>query len=162
MQDKLKINRKKRQKGFTFVEVIIVIGIVGIMLSIGFVSLRPAQDLAKLKAAQSEVAADIKQAQSNALQGKMTGGSVPKYYGVRFNADGKTYYLCYSNILTSCNNIIYTQKLKDGVASNAGGKMMMFDVPNGNYKSAALVITFTLNTKTKTVTIGANGSIAQN
>jgi len=85
------LNIFKKYRGFSFIELLTVIAIIGIMSAVAFVSLSSSKSSAKLSAAQREVAGAIKLAQSYALQGRMetdeAGGSglaVPCGYGFHF------------------------------------------------------------------------------
>lgn len=81
--------------GFTLTELMMVISIMAIMGGVGLVSLQSSKVNTRLRAAQREVAAAIKQAQSYALQGKMQGAAKVCGYGVRFNGDTSTYEIFY-------------------------------------------------------------------
>ena len=67
-------------------ELIVVMAIMGIMASVGIVSLQSSKSDSRLKATQREVAASIKQAQSYALQGRMQEGETPCEYGFEFTS----------------------------------------------------------------------------
>lgn len=83
-----------KYKGVTFVELMVVISIIGIMTGVGFVSLKSSRNDSRLRAAQREVASTIKLAQSYALQGKMQGAVTPCGYGFKFTsaADYQIFY----------------------------------------------------------------------
>jgi len=88
-------------KGFSFVEIMIVIAIIGIMTSITLVSLMPSKNAESLNAAAREVASAIKLAQSYALQGKVVQisgiNTVPCGYGFIFPDNGGTNYGIFYN-----------------------------------------------------------------
>lgn len=90
---------KRHSKAFSLVELVTVIAIVSIMLGVAVVSLLPARTSAKLDAAGREVAANIKLAQSYALQGKAVKDSgnnvVPCGYGVNIK-DTTEYQIFYT------------------------------------------------------------------
>ena len=83
-------NIAKKHRGFSFIELLTVISIIGIMSAVAFVSLSSSKSSAKLSAAQREVAGAIKLAQSYTLQGRMetnengSGLAVPCGYGFHF------------------------------------------------------------------------------
>lgn len=60
-------------RGFSFVEVMTVVALIGIMVAVTFVSLSGKRNEETLKAAAREVAASIRTAQSNALAGTRKG-----------------------------------------------------------------------------------------
>jgi prepilin-type N-terminal cleavage/methylation domain-containing protein len=73
-------------KAVSLMEVLVVIAIIGIMTTVGFVSLDSGKSQAKLQAAQREIASVIKLTQSYALQGKVApDGATPCGYGIRFD-----------------------------------------------------------------------------
>lgn len=75
-----------KYKAVTLLELLTVIAIIGIMTAAGLVSLNSGKTMAKLQAAQREVASAIKLTQSYALQGKVTPeGTTPCGYGFRFD-----------------------------------------------------------------------------
>ena len=162
--------KKKRQKqnGFTFIELMTVVAIIGIMTTVGFASLKTGQNQTKLKTAQAEIVALIKLAQSDALQGKEQGTVTPKYYGVKFSADGKSYIFCSNSndADPNCSNFLQTYPLAGRVAISSGqNSLVRFDVPHGNcYLSSGstLVVSLGIDSNTKTITISAGGAIAEN
>ena len=164
----MKKNRRK-QLGFTLIELMVIVAIIGIMTTIGFVSLKSGQNKNKLKSAQAEITATIKLAQSYALQGKKDNNDiVPKYYGVRFSADGKSYIFCSNSNATdtACSNPVGTYPLKNGVVLSAGqGSLVSFNVPYGNCSlssGGSLVIKVKIDSDEKTITINPGGSITEN
>lgn len=87
--------RTVRYKAVTFAELIIVMAIIGIMTAVSIVSFTPIRSSARLKAAQREVAAEIKLAQGYALQGKTQKGATPCGYGFHFK-DNSNYEIFYN------------------------------------------------------------------
>lgn len=85
---------KTKLSGFTFLELVIIISIIGIGASVAIVSLNSSKSYAKLKAAQADTATAIKMAQSFALQGKTQSGEKACGYGFRFT-DNQNYEIFY-------------------------------------------------------------------
>jgi prepilin-type N-terminal cleavage/methylation domain-containing protein len=158
------------RKGMSFVELIAVIAIIGIGSSIAIVSLTPARTQAKLKAAQTELAANIKLVQSYALQGKMESGVTPKAFGLGMSINN-AYQLYYCPNTVACPD---TEKMQiesislDGSGVNfINGQFVTFSVPHGNPTlssgSSNLVIELNYPGETpKTVTVTSGGSIIEN
>jgi prepilin-type N-terminal cleavage/methylation domain-containing protein len=161
--------KENRQVGFTLIEIMMVIALIGILSIVTIVSMRSRQNQNKLKVAQAETEAIIKQAQSYALQGKKQGNVVPKYYGIKFSADGKSYSFCInSNDLdVDCSNPIESYQFKNGVMLSAGqGTQISFDVPYGNCRLSSasdnLTVTFKLDNSSRGMIINKGGAITEN
>lgn len=93
---------KIKLKGFTLLELMIVIAIIGIMSAIGIVSLNNTRSFSKLKSAQEEVSATLKTAQNYALQEKSQSQKVCGY-GFRF-INNHQYEIFYNKLaLTNCS-----------------------------------------------------------
>jgi prepilin-type N-terminal cleavage/methylation domain-containing protein len=166
--------RQKGQEynGVTLLELLIVIGIISIMSAVVYVSFTPARNQARLKAAQTEVVATIKQAQSYALQGKMAisgtkSGQVPARYGFKFLSDNQTYRIFYC---TACGGLDDETVEEFSLASNGvsltspayGSTRFDMDVPNGNYcLPSSLSMTLGLSGISKTITVEKGGSITE-
>lgn len=162
------MKKKIRKNGFTLIELMIIVAIIGIMTTVGFVSLKSGQNQAKLKATQTEIVALVKLAQSYALQGKKQGAVVPEYYGVKFSVDGSGYVFCSSSdsMDASCNNSIETHQFSDGVSMDLGrGSLVWFDVPFGNCRLSSvgsLQLQLILDDAEKNIIISPGGSITEN
>lgn len=172
--NKIMIKKRKFLRGFTVIEILVIIAVMGIMLSIAFVNLGSGRTSAKLDAAQREVASAIKMAQSNALQGKTASGSVPKYWGIYFEND-KTYKIVPSNAPgTDIAGGTETYALSNGVTfsvTNVINSRIYFSVPNGNilkgngtsYASGdTATATVSISGLSKTVNISYGGVITEN
>lgn len=89
----------KNKAGFTLIEMLVVLGITGILSSVGLISYQSAKSEAALRAAQREVATVIRMAQSYALQGKIQTidgeQRTPCGYGFEFTND-HTYRIFYT------------------------------------------------------------------
>jgi prepilin-type N-terminal cleavage/methylation domain-containing protein len=141
-------------RGFSLVEVMTVIAIVGIMLGITFVSFSGRRDEESLKGAAREVAAAVRSTQSNALSGVKRGVPEPPpkslCWIVLKKASSTSYevFTRYKNTATDdCdtegfNGTSETYALPNGVSFsgdwNMGGAALSFDVPRGDYREADL------------------------
>jgi type II secretory pathway pseudopilin PulG len=148
---------KTKLSGFTFLELIIIISIIGIGASVAIVSLNSSKNYTKLKAAQADIATSIKMAQSYSLQGKTQPGEKVCGYGFRFQ-DNTHYSIYYIKLHTVINdncgeqniNQIYRSflsagedntatadqayALSDGVelSSSIEDAVIFFDIPSAN------------------------------
>lgn len=128
-------NFHKKYKGYSILELLTIVAIMGILLSTFMVSLDKSSSDAKIIAAQREVASAIKTAKSYALQGKTNAaGNVPGYWGIKFT-DTSTYVIFHcANTGGGGHNIKETFTLKNGVVLSSpvpGSSTIYFDVPNG-------------------------------
>ena len=144
-------------RGFTLLEAVITIAIIGILSGIGIVSLTSSRNQAKLKSAQTEVAATIKLAQSYALQGKNCDGNMPSSYKfhIRNNKD-------YS---IRCNDSIDVENysLSGGVTLAPVGGFISFDVPNANTNiPLGTSINFQSGSAIGTISINSHGGVTIN
>lgn len=167
----------KNTKGFTLLELLIVIAIMIILLSVGMVSLIPVKRSAILKSAQNEVTSAIKLAQSYALQGKIIGSGLdaPCRYGFMFT-DNDTYKIFYDQNCTGTESLVETRDLKSGAylsnPASGNSSKITFSVPHGEVRSNNIAsfgsadFTFRINgvgaTVNKTITIYDKGLITAN
>jgi len=94
------MNKTKKRKndfiqGFTLIEILAALAIMGIMLSIILISFNSSKRDVTLKSAQREVASAIKMAHAYALQGKTQNEETPCGYGFRFT-DSDSYMIFYN------------------------------------------------------------------
>lgn len=75
--------------GFTFIELMIVIAIMGIAATAAVMSMDSARSEAALQSATRQVTSAIRLAQSYALQGKMENGSPVCGFGVKIDSSNK-------------------------------------------------------------------------
>lgn len=111
-------------RGFTFVEVIMVVAIISIMTGVALVSMNSARTNKALETAGQEVAATIREAQNYALTGKGAGAGCNDYTFTY--AAGDSYGI--SNGAACSINVNYT--LKNGVTFPSGD-LFSFSAPHG-------------------------------
>ncbi len=83
--------------GFTLIELLIVIAITGILTAMMFSDFSKEKDRNAIKAAVHQLQTDIQAMQTNAQGGVVTGGVVPKGYGVYLNKS-QSYYLLFADL----------------------------------------------------------------
>ncbi|MDO8240730.1 MAG: prepilin-type N-terminal cleavage/methylation domain-containing protein [Candidatus Moranbacteria bacterium] len=174
----------KKYNGFSFLELIITIAIMGIMGGVGFASLQSSKSTTRLVTAQREVATTIRLAQSYALQGRMQGGQTPCGYGFRFTDTSKYeifYKLpnsgkdCSDTNFTSFNQMENLQLGNNVVLSSpavSADTEIYFAIPFGNVLGKdgltlvgdqLIVLQYPAGTgATKSVTISSTGNIVEN
>lgn len=78
----------QRIKGFTLVEIMIVIAIIGILSAAGITSLSSGKERKVVEGEARRLAATIREVQNYALTGKQIGGQVPCKFGVQALTSG--------------------------------------------------------------------------
>ncbi len=174
------------RQGFTLLELMVIISIIGIMTSAGLVSLSSSKKHFALKTAQNEVAAAIKLAQSYALQGKFK-ESVTNVCGIGFRfMNDSTYRIFYyrtgdgypSCASTDSSTITGLGMIEDQVLGN-GVKLtsptspdtstrILFSIPDAKVSGAGisnspfkLSIGTGSSEKSKTITISSTGLVEE-
>jgi len=165
------------RNGFTLLELMIVIGTIGIMTGIGFASFGSAKKHSALRAGQYEVTSAIKLAQSYALQGKSISGVTDKICGYGFAfSDNTNYKIFYYTAGSDCADVnkpehsIETQKLNGGIElsspSDLSETTIYFSIPSATLTSKnggfSKTLRFSLGGDEKSITIDSVGRITEN
>ncbi len=75
------------RRGFTLIEIVIVMGIMGILMGLGTVSLLRSQRRAGVNEAAQVLISDLRSQQTKAMTGVTVGGTVPVGFGIYFEAN---------------------------------------------------------------------------
>lgn len=119
------MSRRIRTPGFTLIEVVIVIAIIGITSALVLVTLSGQRQARNLERAAREVMATLREAQNYALSGRA--GAINEnntYYGVNINAG-----VSYS--VVSSSGTIGSYTLKNG-ATFTSASLVRFLLPRGD------------------------------
>lgn len=141
----------KSHKGVTFIELMVVIVIIGIMTGTTLVSVRGSQTGKELESAAREVAAAVREAQNYALTGKKLTSSC-SYNFVYVN--GTANYNIGGCISPAVNYI-----LKNGVTFGSGGSFDYY-APHGNVSSSNKILLFK-KSKYRTVCVNSSGAVEE-
>jgi len=175
----LKKNGHKNYHGFTLVEVIMVIAIIGILSSISIISFNPLSKRTKVNASADEVTSALNLAKGYALQGRMPAGFLSICgYGFKFTSTTQYqifYYYHYTGGNLDCsdrNNFtettVITQTLKGGTVLNSPAfgatSTIYFNIPRSSVVFLPANPNFNIiysgtPSIQKTVTVSANGLI---
>jgi len=153
------------KKGYTLIELLIVIVIMGIVFSIGYVNFQDYSRQQALLAAVRSIETDIHQTQEYALSGNIPAACTTLLNNYKFNVTSSTTY----EIDATCTPNTTIQIKIFNVAAG-----MTIAAPNPNpivFKTlgqgtniasggtARIVVTQTLTGKTRTITIGETGNV---
>ncbi|MFZ5982655.1 MAG: pilus assembly FimT family protein [Patescibacteria group bacterium] len=170
------------KKGFTLLEVILVITILSLIMVVSITSLGVGKTRNNLKTAQREVASTIRLAESYALQGKVvSGGRTPCGFGFRFK-DEDTYEIFYvfspdpcsetaPAYSTSDRQSLESLDLKNNVSfqGDTADSEIFFTIPHAeifgdlgsSFSGASLILASPDSSQTKTISITPKGEITE-
>ncbi len=100
-------------KGFTLIELILVMGITSLLIALGSVSFFSSYKSTNLNAATEVLIADLRSQQSRAMSGESLGGSPVDSWGIKINADS---YTLFANNYDQSNQNNRVVDLPDGYA----------------------------------------------
>ncbi|HBG81529.1 TPA: hypothetical protein DDW69_01670 [candidate division CPR2 bacterium] len=151
------------KRGFTLIEVIIVVSVIGLLSISAASGYLNYQKSTEIKENSGQVAAFMREAQSNATSQKLN-----KKWGVNLNNDGLQMTL-FDDSMAGENKRYYNlpKQLKfDSVSINGGGNDIIFDKMTGetsNYGTAANNIAFKiiniLSNESVSISIAGSGKI---
>lgn len=78
---------QRMQRGYTFIEMVVVMGVVAATIAFATLNLVSVQQRAPLTASVNTILADVAAQQARAMVGDTAGSGTPGAYGVRFEAD---------------------------------------------------------------------------
>ena len=144
-------------KGYTLVEILVVVSIIGLLFSFGFVNFREYSRRQQLKNAATALSGNLRMAQEKALSGEVPAGCVGlKSYGVKINAtDYRILARCASDIQIGRVNLVAVTAAavpQSTVSFKVLGSGT--DIPVGSQMVITLTQTETGQTTTVTVTPG--------
>lgn len=133
-----KKRQKKTRKGFTLVEMLLTVAIIGILSAVVLVNLRGGRDQKDVELAAREIAAGIKEAQNNALAGRRSKNEhLPCYYQIEPTSSLDGYVMRYiyrvetGNCNDSSNNAVYYSHVFGNNVKVSDFNPFGFNVPHG-------------------------------
>jgi prepilin-type N-terminal cleavage/methylation domain-containing protein len=157
--------RSSARRGFTFIEVVVAMGIVAILLSLTYYSTFTAQHKSTIVAATDLLINDLKQQQLKAMSGDTAGSTTAADYGVHLEATSYTLFRgSVYNQSNSANFVVplggtlvnLANTLPASAAAFARGSGEVDGLPSG---TASLTIRDTVTGETRIITINQYGTI---
>lgn len=156
---------RKNEQGITFIEVLVVSGILTVLFAFTYISLRGIKPTASFQTTLTTLVSDVRNQQLRAMTGDAQGGASASNYGIRFETDryilfqGSTYSsldtsnfvvmldsnLEFSSITFLNNAVVFTKGVGDVVGYTGGAN--------------SLTLRNKLNNSTKTMQVNRLGVI---
>src|SRR3989338_8872679 len=155
------LKTKKNGAGFTLIEVMVVVALMGIMAALSIVSLESGRIERELEANAREFVGIVREAQNYALTGRQIGGNTTCSFSVAWAASAYSLRYTPSGNCAASPTLIASYALKNGVAfSNADA--LSFSLPHAalNFGAGSKKATFTKQSRNYVVCIYADGRIS--
>jgi len=107
------------KKGFTMIELFVVMTIMGILSSVTFLNWRHGEQLFALQSSAYQLSQDIKEAREMTMSAKvctMCGDIVPLRYGIYLHGEGSNFYQLFAEINNDDGLFLYPHPGSDGIA----------------------------------------------
>lgn len=155
------------QNGFTFIELVVVIGILSTIVGLAVMNLGGLQRRADLQTSISSLISEIKQQQIKAMIGDTEGTGTQSTYGIYFQSDSYTTFRGSNYSAGATGN--FTVNLGNTIefsTINLPASQIIFDKGSGeiaNFVAGTNTITIrnTTNNEQRTITINKYGVITQ-
>jgi len=147
----------KWRPGFTLPELIIVVGILTILFTVGSQSLLTSQHQVSVNSSLSQLITDIKLQQSKAMWGDTEGRATTDNYGVSLNSN---HYILFHGSVGNPDDV--TVDLDNSITVGPDGQVFIFAKGRGEimgYDSSADTITISSPSDSKTVEFNQYGVI---
>lgn len=154
----------KRQTGFTFIELVLVIGILGTLFGIGVLSLSNLQLFTTNSTDASVLISDIKSQQIKAMTGDTEGRGTPDNYGVKILPN--QYILFHGNTYNPSDTSNYAIDISasQSLTSTFPNNEILFTQSSGEIAGFSngqntIILTTTSTGEKKTITLNKYGSV---
>ncbi len=162
--DKFTINLNKNNKGYTFIELILVVAIISILISFIIINLSTSKERASMSSQVTTIIADLKTQQLKSMVGDTSGTGTISTYGIHFYTD---HYDLFHGTYTQGNSSNFTVQLDTSLnLSSITLPSSEIDFNNGdgsvtNFVAGQNTITVqdTTSGNQKTITINQWGTI---
>lgn len=151
--------------GFTFIELIVVIGIFLLLITLGSITFSSSYTSTNLSATVSQLLSDLKSQQIKATSGEMAGVTVPDGWGIKFFADR---YVLFPGTTYDANSpllVTVTTPTSLTITTTFSSDQVVFLRLSGeiaNYSDSANSITLTQNLNTRNIILNKYGASLEN
>lgn len=154
-----------KQKGFTFIELIIVMGIILLLFGFVMVNLLQEQHVVSVNSSVDILMSDISSQQTKAMLGKSDGATSGNSYGIYFESD--RYTLFKGNSFSATDPANFIVMLDENTVFNSvtfPNNIVVFSALSGEVTgfidgNNTISIINTQGTETKTITINRYGAV---
>lgn len=150
-----------KKNSFTLVEILVVIGVMGIIMTFGSVNLLSLRNKASINSTVIQLVADLKQQQTKAMIGEVEDGT-PDLYGVHFTSNN--YVLFHGTTYSPSNPDNFQVNLEADLSLATANQSIIFKKGNGELETGSInsiTITNNASNEQKTITINQFGVITQ-
>ncbi len=149
------INHKSSasQRGFTIIELLVVMGIGSILLGLTTISLLNVQHNTSVAAAQESLIADLKSQQSKAMNGSKNGGN----FGVHFSTPSNNTYTLFQGTDFAHQTSTTVVTIDDGITYS--GSDVVFTAVSGEISPSTITVTSTGGSGTKQIVMNKFGVV---
>lgn len=162
----MSIKSRSRQGGFTLVELLVVMGLLGVILGLTVVNMFKPQTDASLEGVVAPLVADIKAQQLRAMAGDGGSDGVTEPFGVRIQSNQYTLFKDATYNAGSADNFDVSINAGITLSTNFSSSQVVFSKGSGDvngFSAAANTITITNSAgSSKVLTINRYGSVAIN
>ena len=154
-----------RQAGFTLVELLIVIGILGILVGLSIASLRQPQATVSLSTTVDTLLNDLKNQQLQAMAGDTGTASSQQPHGIYVQSGQYTLFSSSTYSAIDSNNFVITAGQGVTYSTTLPSTQVVFSKGTGDvngFVNGSNTITVTYGSSSKIITIGRFGALTTN
>lgn len=148
----------KIQRGFTLIEMAVVVSLIVFLLGFITISLLRSQQTASLVSVENVLVSDLKQQQLKAMVGDTEGRSTNDAYGIHF--DVNRYVLFHGTTYSSSDTANYAINLDD-IQFNNPGYDVIFSKMSGEISAPVIIELQQTNSDLKKIHLNIYGAITQ-